>query len=283
MNHSYKTIVEKAETVKKNVETSYKLGASPKWVYYFAKAIMNPKKDIQRVEFKEAPKPTGKPISRQLSKSTYLDLAKQLIKFVEHHKRLPNYLSWNGYRIRCRVYVYMFAKVLVYYNKHDKLPLEVDVNYKAFYKPTETGNNVYDYFVKIFGKFDNTIDGALSKVVDTGYGSYYDDQKTNKETIDSMKSKNQSNKPNCTDSCHVFFNIMLQLIKMGKYRKIECLHVNCSSGGHVKLRITKNNGDTFIRDPAAVISRNGKGLTANWCINTPKAVNPAWFMSNLNR
>jgi len=78
-------------------------------------------------------------------------------------------------------------------------------------------------------------------------------------------------------------NIIKQLILFGKYKKVECLHVNCSSGGHVKLRITKNNGTRFIRDVACVISDNGKPISCVWCTNAPKAVNPSWFMENLNR
>lgn len=51
----------------------------------------------------------------------------------------------------------------------------------------------------------------------------------------------------------------------------------------MKLRITRNDGTKFIRDPACVISHNGKPLNCVWCTNTPKAVNPAWYLSNLNR
>jgi len=64
---------------------------------------------------------------------------------------------------------------------------------------------------------------------------------------------------------------------------VECLHVMCQSGGHVKLRITMNDGSKIIRDPACVLSDNGKGVRCNWCTDTPIAVNPSWWLSNLNR
>ena len=70
---------------------------------------------------------------------------------------------------------------------------------------------------------------------------------------------------------------------MGKYKKVDCLHVPCQKGGHVKLRITRNDGTTFIRDVACVISENNKPLSCVWCTNTPKAINPAWYNSNLHR
>ena len=87
---------------------------------------------------------------------------------------------------------------------------------------------------------------------------------------------------NCTDSCQVFYNIMLQLIALGKYKKVECLHVLCRGGdGHVRLRITLPNGEKFYRDPACTLSDGG---VCNWCMDgTLLAVDPAWFMANLNR
>ena len=283
MTIKYKTIVEKSKLIKNNVEKKQTLGISSKWSYYFAKSILSPKKDIKKLEFKEADNPNGTYISRQLSQDVYLSLAENLVKYVETNKKLPNYITWQSYKIRVRDYTYVFAKIVEAYNRNGHYAKEVNVNSKQFTEAKENYDLVYDYFVKVFGAFNNTIDGALSKVMDSGYGYYYDDKKSNHETIDSMKSPNQNNKPNCTDSCQVFYNIMLKLIKLGKYKKVELLHVMCSSGGHVKLQITLNDGSKIIRDPAAIISKNGKGLTANWCTNTPKAVNPSWFMSNLNR
>ena len=282
--HSYKEILEKAKECKKTVEKEFHLGVNSKWGYYFAKAIITPKKDIEKITFDEAPNPNGDNISRQISKSNYIDLAKDLIQFVENdkHKRLPNYLTYKGLKIRTRVYVEFFARILVFYSENNRLPSEVNINNKVFTKPLEPSNEVYKYFVKIFGSFDNTVDGFLKKIEGLGYGYYYDDVLSNKQTIDNLKKKG-ANKPNCTDSCQMAMNVIKQLVIWGLYKKVECLHVDCSSGGHVKLRITKNDGSTFIRDIACIISDNGKPLTCVWCTNTPKAVNPSWFMSNLNR
>lgn len=282
--HTYKEIVSKSKEIKKNVKKEYSLGESSKWGYYIAKAIVNPKKDIKKIEFKEAPNPNGDNISRQISKSSYISLAKDLIEFVEKKHRLPNYLEYKNIKIRTRVYVEFFARILVFYNENNRLPNEADINSKAFTKPLEPTNEVYKYFVKVFGSFDNTVDGFLKKIQGRGYGYYYDDVLSNKQVIDNLKSsKSGVKKPNCTDSCQMAMNIIKQLIAWGLYKKVECLHVDCSSGGHVKLRITRNDGSTFIRDIACIISDNDKPLTCVWCSNSPKAVNPNWFMSNLNR
>ena len=278
--YNHQKIITKAETIKNNVKKEYKLGTSTKWAYYICKAIITPNKGVKKLNFDKAPKPKGTHISRQIPKTNILKLAKKLIQFTEKHKRLPNYLTYGDYKIRPRLYTYIFAKTLIFYHKNNRLPNTVNANSKAFTKPIETTNEVYNYFVDVFGEFGNTIDGALSKVKDKGYSYYYDDLYSNKTGIDRMK---QGKGINCTDSCQIFHNIMLQLIALKKYKKVECLHVQCTSGGHMKLRITKNDGTTFIRDPACVLSDNGKPLNAVWCTNTPMAINPQWYMSNLNR
>ena len=275
MKYTYQTVLAKAKTVKKNIEKEYKNGIDSEWSYYFAKLIIAPKKDVTKITIKDASNQQGEHISRGISEADYTDMAKRYVAYVEKHKQLPNYVEYKSIKIAPHLATGFFAKVLA-----NNYPATQNINRKWYTKPDEKHNEVYDYFVKVFGKFDNTIDGALSKVDGKGYAYYYDDVYSNKQSIDRLK-KGQG--INCTDSCHVFYNIMLQLIKFGKYKKVECLHVMCSSGGHVKLRITMNDGTKIIRDPACAISDNGKGIRCVWCTNTPIAVNPSWFMQNLNR
>ena len=58
----------------------------------------------------------------------------------------------------------------------------------------------------------------------------------------------------------------------------------CSSGGHVRLRLKhkKNtNGKWIYRDPACVLSDNGKGITCNWCMNGKiLAYDPSWLLAD---
>lgn len=281
-NYTYAKILKRAKEITTNVKTKYRLGRTTRWSYYLAKAVLNPKHNIPKIKVNNAKNPKGSKISRTISKGDYLDLAKRYVDYVEKDKdhRLPNYIEYKGLKIKPRLATLVFSKILVSYNKNGKLPSEVNVNYKAFKEPIETKNEVYNYFVKVFGTFDNTIDGALKKVQSRGYDYYYDDVYSNKQSIDRLK---QGKGINCTDSCQIFYNIMLQLIALGKYKKVECLHVMCSSGGHVKLRITMNDGTKIIRDPACVISDNGKPINCYWCTNTPIAVNPSWFLANVNR
>lgn len=286
-NYTYSTILQKAKEVKTNVKTSYKIGMSHKWSYYFAKALIKPNKDVKKITINDAPKPSHTHISRQVTKNQYLDLAKKLTTFIEKEHRMPNYLAWNGYKIASNLFTYTFARCLIYYDKYGKYDPEITVNQKVFTKPVETSNKVYAYFIKVFNKNKKvkTVDGILELIQGRGYGSYYDDKLSNKQVIDNLakNNKDDSKDPNCTDCCQMVQNCIQQLVDWKLYKKVECLHVNCSSGGHVKLRITKNDGSTFIRDPACVVSHNGKPLNCVWCTNTPKAINPSWYMENLNR
>ena len=281
--YSYNTILNKAKNIKQNVEKEYKLGEGSNWSYYFCKALLKPKTDITKLNISSAPSPTGDYISNQIYKSTFMDMGARLIKYVEANGQLPNYITAKAdtktYKIGVKEYTYMFARVLIYYHTNGKLPTYANVNSKAFTKPTESTNDVYDYFVKVFGKI-SCIDDALDKISGRGYGYYYDDQYSNKTSIDRMKNYQGVN---CTDSMQVFYNLMLAFIKQGKYKKVECLHVKCSGGdGHVRMRVTKNDGTTFLRDPACTLNSGGY---CNWCTSnyTFLAIDPSWFKENLNR
>jgi hypothetical protein len=279
-NYKWKDIIKQAQKCKKNVETEYRLGMNSRWAYYFSKAIMTVNTDVKKINFTETTKPIGNNISNQIYKKDYFDMCKRLIKYVETHKQMPNYITYKNYKVLPRLATYMFSRILVYYNKNGAFPKYANINSKCFTKPTESDNEVYAYFKKVFGDFGDTIDGALSKIACNGYGYYYDDVYSNKTSIDRMAD---GDGVNCTDSCQVFYNIMEALIQKGKYRKVECLHIGCSGGdGHVRLRIQMNDGDYIYRDPAAVLSSGS--ITYNWCSDGELwAINPSWFLDNLRR
>ena len=285
-NIDYKKIIERAKTCKTGAEKQHKMTITPRWSYYFAKFILNPNKNVVRnpsmnTAEGNAPNPVGDYFSTQIYKKDYLLVCKRLIKYVDEKKRLPNYVRWNDKRIHVRDYTYNLAKIVVWYSNNKALPIYNTINSKVWNKEVEYPESVYNYFVKRLGKFNNTIDGALSLVDGNGYSGYSDDYYSNTTSIDRMANGDGIN---CTDSCHVFYNIVKHLISLGKYRKVECLHVQCSSGtGHVRLRIQLNDGDWIYRDPASVL--DGNGVTSNWCISnyTYWGTDPSWFMENLRR
>lgn len=285
--YTYKTILSKSKTIKKNLAEKQEIGLTNRWCYYICREIIKPKTDIKGISIKDASKPNGDHISRQIYKSSYMDMAERLVKYVEKNSKMPNHIAFTTqagkkYQIDINLCTEMFARILIYYDTNKKYPKYANINAKALIKPTETTNSVFEYFVKKFGKI-TCIDDALEKIDGNGYGYYYDDGKSNRETIDAMANSSHSDDPNCTDSCQVFYNLGLEFVKKGKYKKVECLHVKCQGGdGHVRLRFTLPNGDQFYRDPAAVL--DGNGVTGNWCLNgSLLAVDPSWFMQNVNR
>lgn len=284
------TIAAIAKKIKNTVEKEYKIPSKidagvgytyAEAAYVLAEAVVYPGKEVKRkANVGKAPKPNGTVISRTVKKADYIGLAKNLISYVNKNGRLPNYLTYGGYQIRTRVYIDAFARIVNYYYVNKKMPAYVNVNSKAFTKPStsDSGDAVFDYFVKKFGKV-STIDGALKKVQSRGYGYYYDDVYSNKTAIDRMYSKSGIN---CTDSCQVFWHIAKAL-----GYEVKCLHVQCSTGGHVRLKLKHpkhTEGNWINRDPACVLSDNGKALNAIWCPNAPlNATNPSWFLANVNR
>ena len=134
---------------------------------------------------------------------------------------------------------------------------------------------ILDYFQSKFGKV-SCIDDCLEKVQNRGYGYYYDDKLTNKQTIDGLATKGGT-KPNCTDIHHVFWHLGKAL-----GYDVRAIHVICKSGtGHVRLDFNRGNG-WFSRDASSVA--DGNSITSIWCANgTIRATNPTWFTQNLNR
>ena len=276
--YTYNALVKKAKEINTAVKKEYKK-PSGIWSYYFAKEILNPKKAIPKITIKGPEKSSGDHFSRQIYRSSYEDMAKRLVKYVESHNQLPNNIKVSTKLMRVSDYTYMFSRILVYYHNHGQLPKYANVNSKAFTKPTETANKVYDLFVKTFGKI-TCIDDALEKIAGRGYGYYYDDHKSNAETISAIKSSSHSDDPNCTDATQMMKNVA---DGTGKYKKVDCVHVKCKGGdGHVYLKVTQKDGSIFYRDPAAVLS---SGVVSKvWCSDgIVLAINPSWWLANLNR
>lgn len=272
----YNTALKKAKQIKKGVETDYKLVASTP-VYYICKQILTPKSKVEKIEIALAKQSTGDYFSRQIYKSTYIDMAERLCKYVEKNHQLPNNIRDNqGKLMNVRDYVYMFSRILVYYDNNGQLPKYANVNSKSYTNPTETTNDVYKYFTNIFGKI-TCIDDAMEKIAGRGYGYYYDDVYSNKQSIDRIKNRQGIN---CTDATQMMKNVA---DGTGKYKSVDCVHVKCRGGdGHVFLKITQKDNSVFYRDPAACLD-NGS-ITSIWCSNgTVLSINPQWWLANLYR
>jgi hypothetical protein len=274
-NYKWKDIIKQAQKCKKNVETEYRLGMNSKWSYYFAKAIMTVNTDVKKINFTETTKPIGNNISNQIYKKDYFDMCKRLIKYVETHKQMPNYITYKNYKVLPRLATYMFSRILVYYNKNGAFPKYANINSKCFTKPTETGNAVFDYWVKKFGFKPTCIDDVCDYIRDHfEYEFYFDDYKSNQQVIDSKAG-------NCVDLTQMAVNMAKAL-----GYEWEVIHTECrqSGTGHVYPRFRKG-GEWFTRDVACIADESTYCV---WCdVEDGRgyllAKNPSWLLENLNR
>ena len=242
--------------------------------FLMSQFVANPNTTPVRMQVKGASNPNGDRCNRKVTKSVYQDMAKRCNQYIKQNGKLPNYVTiLDGQKCSIILWMFQLSKIVTAYT--GQLPSNVLINSQDLVKPAPAPivDEVYSYFTKTFGKV-NSIDEALAKVQGHGYGYYYNDQYTNKQSIDNMR---KGIGVNCTDSCHVFYHIGQAL-----GYQVLAIHVMCRGGdGHIRLQFNKGEG-WFNRDPAAVL--DGSDVTHIWCSNgTYLATNPAWFLANLNR
>ena len=277
----YSEILKKAKACQTNVKKEQKLGMSDRWSYYFAKALISPRKDIKAISLTEAPKPKGTSISNQIDKSGYLGVCKRYVAYIEDEDNkkntLPNYVTYKSYKITPKLLTEILSRILVWYDNHSNtLPEYVNANSKVFTKPSETGNVVFDYFVNKTKYTPKCLDDVCEYVRKYfKYQFYFDDVKSNKQVIDSKSG-------NCTDLLQFLCNMAVAL-----GYEFKVIHTQCkvSGTGHVYgMFRRKGTSNWFVRDIACIADESRFCI---WCEVPNKgnklAENPSWFMQNINR
>ena len=274
--YTYKKICSIAETCYTNTKKEYKNGIDSKWSYYISKAILTPENDIKRIGVKDAPNPIeGDYISRTIQKADYLSLIKDFVNFVEKKGRLPNFVYIGKLRVRLKLWTAFVSYILYKYNKNSKFPGYQNITSKIYIKPTETSNEVYDYFTQKTRKKFKTLDEILEYVAaNFTYQFYFDDVKSNKQVTDTKSG-------NCTDLLQWLCNMVEALGYEWK-----CIHVQCrtSGTGHVfgKFRHKTNTGNKWVTRDIACIADNHEFCI--WCGDGYiLAENPDWWLANLHR
>ena len=283
-NYKYNDIVKTAKTIQKNVKNDYELGVTPKWCYYLCKAITDIKtKEFEGIKFADAKKVKGDHISRQIFKSSYIDMAERIIRYTEREEQLPSTVGFTTlkgktYRININLATEMFSRILVYYDTNKAYPKYANINSKVFTKPTENKNTVFTRFVNKFKFTPKCLDDVCDFILKYfTYLFYYDDIKSNAEVIEDEAG-------NCTDLLQFLINMAEAL---GYDWKV--IHTQCkqSGVGHVYGMFRKdgvNNGEWFVRDIACIADESRYCV---WC-EVPDggyklAENPSWFLENLRR
>ena len=226
--------------------------------------------------------PNGKVIKANILLDEIKAECKRVYNHIEKHNEVPNrvlvYLDKKNYQyVDIRHWIYYIAKTIVYYDTNLQLPNYTLFNSNQFVKPAPVksySEQVYDYFCKKLGKPDS-IDDALEIVQDRGYGFYYDNKKTNFQTIDALATRGVE-KPNCTDIHQMAWHLGVVMDYDVRAKHVWC---TTSNVGHVRLDFNKGNG-WFSRDFSAVA--DGECIECVWCSNGEfLSYNPNWFMSQL--
>lgn len=130
----FKTIEKISEKIKERVEHDHKLPKSvtvdnveydyPTCAYLIAESVVSPGKDVELLKMGEAPAPSGETVDLKLTTNEYKSLAKNLLTFMKPkaHRRLPNFLTCKGKKVKQRVFIYSFAKIIVFYSENNRLP-----------------------------------------------------------------------------------------------------------------------------------------------------------------
>lgn len=146
--NSYKTYVEKNKKTPTTIAVGDNKYSYKQCAYLFSKFIVAPTKDVSLVSVSAAAKPSGDSISENVLKADYQDMAKRANKFIETNNQLPNFVTTkkSKKKVRTNLYIYAFAKVVVWYGKNKDLPNYVTINSSAF--STTTSKKKYGHATK---------------------------------------------------------------------------------------------------------------------------------------
>ena len=200
------------------------------------------------------------------------------IKDNKSFELFPSYATGSdGTKYYLNAYTDMAKRVIAFRKKNGRNPKSVNVQGNNSNNTTsKTTDKTLAKFEKLFGKVTD-FDSALKKIESRGYKYYYNSVYNTDDTLNRIYKKKGVN---CTDSSQLMYRIALAL-----GYTVQFIHVQCSDGGHIRLRLKhkKNTGGEWIyRDPACVISDNGKGIRCNWCMDGKiLAYNPSWVLADV--
>lgn len=162
--NSYKSYVDKHKKTPQTITVEGTSYTYKQCAYLFSKFTVSPKANVSLVTVNNAKQSTGDSISENVLKDDYTDMAKRLNTYIEKNNKLPNYVTTKKSKKRVKVglYIYAFAKIVVYYGSKKALPNYVTINSSAFSSTSTT--------TKKSGKYGHaTRQGCDNMGQNTGY------------------------------------------------------------------------------------------------------------------
>lgn len=254
--------------------------------YILSKSVRNIGKDIEVIKVAKAPDATGETVSLTLTKKEYLSAAEDYYKFIEkkENRRLPNFQSIKGKKVKQRVSIYSFAKIIVFYSEIGRLPYnckfytsETVAKTKNSSSSKQTkGGTVCKTLHKITGIVITDYKSLYRAFYYAVYNYYLNDMKTQAKALSNFLKGN-----NCVDLNQLLYYGLEEL----GYKDIQIVRgtILCNQTyGHVWCRI-KINGSWVNIDASA--AAKGKPIGNMICgkITSITDYNPSWAVSDDGR
>ncbi|MGB9979093.1 pseudomurein-binding repeat-containing protein, partial [Methanobacterium sp.] len=238
-----------------------------------------------------AAKPTESVKSGNLTKTSYLDLAKRVNAFIDANGALPNYATTSLGKLNYESLIYTFSKALAFYKTNDRLPSYVTVkpwstvgssststvpsSLQQYLQATKncqvTNSQIQALAKKITSGKTSTYDKAVAIfnwVRDNiGYSFYYN---TKYGAVGTLNAK----KGNCVDTAHLLIALERAAGIPARYEHVKAKFTSGNWYGHVIAQVWVN-GKWYNAD--ATSSRNSFGVIKNW--NTATATYKGTYAS----
>ena len=182
-SYNVSQISKSAGNVKSYVETNYSLPnnvtvgnqqvTTPQFLYLLTTATQNVaksnKSSITLKNVSKAPSPSENLTSGTIYKSEYLTIASTINSFIKANGRAPNYVTTSLGKMEYQSLIYMYSKIMNYYNVNKVLPNTVSVKswYATTLGPPAYYNGTANNTPKLLG---NTSYGKVLKLGPFGTG-----------------------------------------------------------------------------------------------------------------
>lgn len=134
MASTVKTYIEKNKKLPSKVTVNKKVYTYGQVAYILSNAINHLDKSMTFFTVKGCEKATGDIVNEKILADDFKDIAKRTAAYIKKNKQCPNYATTkkSKKRLRARVFIYMFARVVNYYYAKKALPKAANVNSKYF-------------------------------------------------------------------------------------------------------------------------------------------------------
>ena len=111
--------------------------------YILSYAVNNPGKALTIFTVKNATKATGDSINENITQADFKDIATRVSTYIKKNQQCPNYATTkqSKKKLRPRVFIYMFARIIIWYFNHNKaLPKYANAN-SGYFKSSSSSSS----------------------------------------------------------------------------------------------------------------------------------------------